>query len=105
MQSEIIQQIRNGSFDLTTIATNLNTSVRTIQRSLMRDQVCFSQILEQTRLEMLSELVKSYPGKVISGKLGFARPCAFYRFFRKRNGYNFTQYYKKARNDIQSNGS
>jgi len=96
MQAQIIQQIRNGSFDLTTIATNLNTSVRTIQRNLMRDQVRFSQILKQTRLEMLSELV-SCSGKVISNRLGFARPCAFYRFFRQNTGYNFTQYYKDTR--------
>jgi AraC-like DNA-binding protein len=77
-----------GTISLATTARHLGTSPRTLQRRLKRDGLSFRGLVEESRFEIASALLRRTDIQVqdLAARLGYATPGAFGRAFRKWAG-------------------
>lgn len=74
-----------GAARLAIVAKELRLSSRTLQRRLAERGEVFEALLEQVRLQILSEIsqTRRMSNNIISVELGFSNPSAFYRWRTK----------------------
>ena len=94
VRSRLIEHLPSGSCDETTIAGELNLSLRSLQRKLKDRGVSFSQLLEDTRRELGRDYVRDSQHSIneIAYLLGFTEPGNFSRAFRRWYGKTPSEY-------------
>ena len=77
-----------GTVSLETVAKQLGTSPRTLQRRLNRRELCFWALVEQSRFEIAGALLRDTDLKVqeIAIRLGYSSPGGFSRAFARWAG-------------------
>jgi len=77
-----------GTVSLETVAKQLGTSPRTLQRRLNRRGLCFWALVEQSRFEIAGALLRDTDLKVqeIATRLGYSSPGGFSRAFARWAG-------------------
>jgi len=77
-----------GTVSLETVAKQLGTSPRTLQRRLNRRGICFWALVEQSRFEIAGALLRDTDLKVqeIATRLGYSSPGGFSRAFARWAG-------------------
>jgi AraC-like DNA-binding protein len=85
VRSKLIEHLPSGGGDESMIASELNLSLRSLQRKLKERGVTFSGLLEATRRELGRDYVRDsqYSFNEISYLLGFTEPANFSRAFRR----------------------
>ncbi len=83
-----------GTISLESVARQLDTTPRTLQRRLSQRGVSFRVLVEQTRFEIAGALLRETDLKVqeIAARIGYARPNAFSRAFTRWAGRSPTEY-------------
>lgn len=100
----IRESLNNGGVQLETIGRKLGTSSRTLQRRLDEEGTSFQKLLEETQSE-LSRFYLQQPDVAIceiSHRLGFSKPSAFHRAFRRWTGETPLQFAKVKNIDQRS---
>jgi AraC-like DNA-binding protein len=79
---------RSGCPDIETVAAELNTSVRTLQRELGQDGTRFRDVVQQARFSQAVRLVAETcrPFEDISREIGYSDPANFTRAFQHASG-------------------
>jgi AraC-like DNA-binding protein len=87
-----------GIVSLGDIASNFNSSARTLQRKLKEEGVTFQQLADDVRKTLAINYLKerSYPVKQISYLLGYNELSAFTRTFKRWTGTTPASYQKAA---------
>lgn len=83
--------------EITEVARALGISERSLRRKLSAEGSSFSQVVEQTQLEIAIELLaySATPIKEVAHLLGFASTSGFHRAFTRWTGTSPTQYRAK----------
>ncbi|GAB4039957.1 AraC family transcriptional regulator [Spirosoma jeollabukense] len=86
---------------LESIAANLNTSARSLQRKLQEEGVTYQQLSDSTRKSLALHYLESgqYPVKEVSYILGYNELSAFNRAFRRWTGTTPVSYQKRMTNE------
>lgn len=76
------------------VARTLDMPVRTLQRHLASSGLTFSQLLDQTRIEIAMVLLEDADLKIsdVAGEIGYSNPTHFSRAFRRITGVMPRQY-------------
>ena len=79
-----------GTISLESVARNLETSPRTLQRRLRQRGVGFWSLVEQCRFEISSALLRETDLKIeeIAATIGYGTPSAFSRAFSRWSGHS-----------------
>lgn len=82
-------QVLSGGTSIEAAAQSLDTSVRSLQRTLNRNGTDFRGLVNRVRAERARELLESTQWSVteISNELGYSAPASFSRAFRKAMGH------------------
>jgi len=98
---KIANTLSQGNFHQSDIAQLMNISTKTLQRKLTAEGVKFQALLDETRLVLAENLLKSHQHNLnyISSCLGFTEPRSFYRWFNKLKQKTPGEY----RNDLLGN--
>ena len=85
VQQALIRSLPEGRVTLGRIAGQLHISVRTLQRRLQERQMCWQQLLDQTREQLACQYLSdaSLSATDIAFLLGFSEQSAFNRAFRR----------------------
>lgn len=88
VRSHLIERLPGGGGDEARVASELNLSLRSLQRKLRAEGVSFSELLEDTRRELGRDYVRDTQLSIneISYLLGFTEPGNFSRAFRRWYG-------------------
>lgn len=88
VQDLLIERFKNGFPGIETLADELHTTARTLQRRLKAEGYTFTQLIEQAKQEMAFRLLRSrkYNISEVAYMLGFSEPGSFTRSFRKWTG-------------------
>jgi AraC-like DNA-binding protein len=88
VKSVIAGLAQAGTVSLETVAKQLGTSPRTLQRRLNRRGLCFWALVEQSRFEIAGALLRDMDLKVqeIAIRLGYSSPGGFSRAFARWAG-------------------
>lgn len=83
-----------GTISLESVARQLETTPRTLQRRLSQRGMSFWGLVEQTRFEIAGALLRETDLKVqeIAARIGYARPNVFSRAFTRWAGRSPTEY-------------
>lgn len=92
-----------GDVSLETAARNLGTSPRTLQRRLNRRGISFRALVEQSRFEIASALLRDTELKAqeIATRLGYSSPGGFSRAFARWAGCSPSDFKKRSRDAFQ----
>lgn len=88
VKSVLLSSIQFQFPDIETVASKLNTSARTLQRNLSRENTSFKVILQNTRFDLAKEMLKQNVLTIseISFTLGYSDLGNFSRSFKKYTG-------------------
>jgi AraC-like DNA-binding protein len=87
LRNRVADDLPNGRPDLVTLAAALGMAPRTLQRKLRERGTSCSEIVDELRREIATELVASGESPLtIAFRLGFGDATAFYRAFKRWNG-------------------
>ena len=94
VRAKLIEHLPSGGGDESQIATELNLSLRSLQRKLKERGVTFSGLLEATRRELGRDYVRDsrYSFNEVAYLLGFTEPANFSRAFRRWYGKTPSEY-------------
>jgi AraC-like DNA-binding protein len=89
-------RVRNGSATIETIAAELNTSVRTLQRELGRNRMRFRDLVQRARfaqaVRLVAETHRTFED--IACEIGYSDPANFTRAFQRASGMPPSAYRK-----------
>lgn len=87
-----------GIIPLENIASNFNTTARTLQRKLKQEGSSFQQLAEDARKTLAIRYLQSgsYPVKAVSYMLGYNELSAFSRAFKRWTGISPADYQKQG---------
>jgi AraC-like DNA-binding protein len=82
----------SGKCTLGHIARHLGVDERTVRRHLLREGLCYNELLNQVRRELVQRYLSGSPRKhaEIALLLGFSGPSSFSRWFRQQFGCSAT---------------
>ncbi len=88
--------------DIETVATKLNTSARTLQRQLTKEETTFKTILQDTRFDLAKQMLKQNVLTIseISYTLGYSDRGNFSRSFKKYIGVGPQEYRENILNKL-----
>ena len=88
VKSVLLSSVQYRFPDIETVATKLNTSARTLQRYLSKENTNFKAILQDTRFDLAKEMLKQNDLTIseISYTLGYSDLGNFSRSFKKYTG-------------------
>ena len=88
VKSVLLSSVQYQFPDIETVASKLNTSARTLQRYLSKENTNFKAILQNTRFELAKEMLKQNILTIseISYTLGYSDLGNFSRSFKKYTG-------------------
>lgn len=87
VRAAIVNHLPNGAPSITSVASALNLSARSLQRRLNNAHTSFSTLLSSIREEMAKEyLEQGIPHSKISQLLGYSDPAVFKRAFKRWTG-------------------
>lgn len=94
VQRYLLDHLLFEPLDAESVASQLNMSVRTMQRRLKKEGISFNQLLNECRHHLAIKLVaeKNLPLTEIAHMLGFADQSSFTRAFRQWTGVSPKQY-------------
>ncbi|WP_339844427.1 AraC family transcriptional regulator ligand-binding domain-containing protein [uncultured Halopseudomonas sp.] len=97
VQQALIRCLPEGRVTLARIAVQLHLSVRSLQRRLAEREICWRQLLDQTREQLASEYLAdaSLSATDIAFLLGFSEQSAFNRAFRRWTGSSPERYRRR----------
>jgi AraC-like DNA-binding protein len=101
-RSVVALRIPNSSPNIETIAAELNTSVRTLQRELSRDGMRFRDVVQRARYDQAVRLVAEThrPFQDIAREIGYSDPANFTRAFQHASGMPPSAYRKLHRREL-----
>lgn len=97
VRAHIIEELNNGVPHQEKIASDLNMSLRNLQRKLKQEGSSFKIILDETRSELSKQYLRGSNRSIIEVGflLGFSEPSNFARAFRRWTGYSPLEYREK----------
>lgn len=103
IQAVLKRILPGGRPDLTTVARELGTSVRTLQRRITAEGVTFRDLLQSARRELARQLLRDPRTDMrdVAQRLGFEDANSFYRAFRHWEGMTPVQWRKSHKPDNQ----
>ena len=99
VKSVLLSTVQYQFPDIETVASKLNTSARTLQRYLSRENTSFKSVLQDTRFDLAKEMLRRNVLTIseISYTLGYSDLGNFSRSFKKYTGLSPQKY----RNSVQ----
>ena len=94
LKSLLRTQVRGRRLRINEIANALDLSVRTLQRRLAEHGLVFSELVEQTRVDLARELLRDPDIRIrdIASETGYAESSNFARAFRRVTGISPHEY-------------
>lgn len=88
LRDTLRQELPKGEIDQKTLASQLNMSVRNLQRRLSQHDTCFRDLLDKVRAERAEQLVSSGQESLceIASLLGYEDPSSFHKAFKRWHG-------------------
>lgn len=98
VRSRLIELLPGGQPTQKDVATELNLSVRNLQRRLHAEGISFKQLLDETRRELAAQYLQENHRRIgeITYLLGFSEPSNFTRAFRRWTGLSPNEYRHRA---------
>lgn len=89
VRQSVVKLIKPEFPSIQEVASHLNMSTRSLQRSLKQDGVSFQKLVNQIRLEMAKDYLKdeNLTVKDISYLLGYSEPSVFVKAFKSWTGF------------------
>jgi AraC-like DNA-binding protein len=80
--------LRTGEPTIETVAHDLHTTARTLQRRLHGEGTSFTQVLDEVRREMALSHMRGRRATIdeVAFLLGFEKPTSFHRAFKRWTG-------------------
>lgn len=90
----VAEHLGHGDASVATVARSLGLGVRTLQRRLREEAVCYQDVVDSVRHHRALELLldADLPVAAISDRLGFSDPRAFRRAFARWTGISPDRY-------------
>lgn len=98
----LVESIQRGDWSLDTVARQLGTTVRTMQRKLRDEGTSYRQVLDDVRHEIAVAQMRHrrVPSDEIASLLGFDQSSSFHRAFKRWTGLTPGEYRKKHANTV-----
>ncbi len=99
LRAALLSELPSGTPKLDCLARKLNMSKRTLQRKLQAENLSYTRILDELRLELARRYLgeKRYSVQEVADRLGYSEASNFVRFFRQHEGLTPSDYYQRAR--------
>jgi AraC-like DNA-binding protein len=99
VRSKLLEQLRSGAPDPSSVARALHVSERTLRRRLQAEGTGYQALLEDLRMQLARQYVgETNQGyEVIARRLAFSDSSAFFRAFKRWTGTTPSQFRKEAR--------
>jgi len=104
LRAAILSELPSGAPRLARLAGMLNMSQRTLQRKLQQENLCYTQILDDLRLELARLYLArdSLPVQEVADRLGYSEASNFVRFFRQHEGITPSDYGHRVRKKMNT---
>ena len=103
LRTILSSRLHRGPWDADSIAAELHTSVRTLQRKIESEGTSFSAILDRVRRERALELIQTdLPLREIAEQCGLGSPRSLIRAFRRWTESTPTEYRRGSRSPAKT---